>query len=72
MDHTPTTVGWQSATEEREMKKYLGDGVYVEIDSCGSIVLTTENGIAETNRIVLEYDVLKSFEDYLCKALEKI
>lgn len=38
------------------MKQYLGDGAYVEYDGY-SLVLTTENGIEVTNRIVLEPDV---------------
>lgn len=37
-------------------KTYLGDAVYAE-NVNGDIVLTTENGIEVTNRIVLEYDV---------------
>ena len=43
-------------------KTYLGDGVYVELDEVGAVVLTTENGIAVTNRIVLEPEVLESLE----------
>jgi len=35
---------------------YLGDGVYVQFEP-GQLVLTTENGIAVTNRIVLEPEV---------------
>lgn len=38
------------------MKRYLGDGVYVEW-SMESLVLTTENGIEVTNRIYLEPEV---------------
>jgi len=44
------------------MKQYLGDGVYIQISRYGDIILTTENGISVTNRIVLEpkvYDALK-------------
>lgn len=33
-------------------KTYLGDGAYVE-EEYGDAVLTTENGIAVTNRVVL-------------------
>lgn len=36
------------------MKTYIGDSVYVEIDSYEEVVLTTENGITISNRIVLE------------------
>ena len=41
------------------MKTYLGDGCYVEHDG-HSLVLTTENGIETTNRIVLEPEVYDS------------
>jgi hypothetical protein len=46
-------------------KHYIGDGVYVEIEPWGDVVLTTENGISTTNRIVLEPEVLKEFELYI-------
>ena len=46
-------------------KVYLGDGVYCEADpSLGAIVLTTENGIEVTNRIVLEEEVYQNLIDY--------
>ena len=38
-------------------KTYLGDGVYVEADR-GVVTLTTENGVAITNTIILEPEVL--------------
>lgn len=47
------------------MKTYLGDGVYVEYDSLGDVVLTTEDGIRVTNRIILEPKVLESLFLYL-------
>ena len=50
-------------------KQYLGDGVYVEIDEYG-LVLTTENGIDVTNRIVLEPEVYDSLEQYVARAAE--
>jgi len=37
-------------------KSYIGDGVYVEHDGY-ALVLTTENGVRVTNRIVLEPEV---------------
>jgi hypothetical protein len=41
------------------LKVYLGDGVYAEFDATTlDVILTTENGVAITNRIVLEPDVL--------------
>ncbi len=45
-------------------KRYLGDGVYVDIDERG-IVLTTEDGIRATNTIVLEPEVIAALEQYL-------
>lgn len=47
-----------------EYKTYLGDSAYAEIDEGGDVVLTTENGISTTNRIVLgdsEYAALTTF-----------
>jgi hypothetical protein len=39
-------------------KRYLGDGVYVDLDRLqGALVLTTENGLEVTNTIVLESEV---------------
>lgn len=45
-------------------KNYLGDGVYVEYDGFG-LVLTTEDGVSVTNRIVLEPEVWHSLEEYV-------
>lgn len=47
-------------------KTYLGDAVYVEVDDQG-LVLTTENGISVTNRIVLEPDVVVQLERYIAR-----
>jgi hypothetical protein len=46
------------------VKHYIGDGVYVKYDGF-ALWLTTENGLATTNRICLEPDVLKAFLEYL-------
>ena len=46
-------------------KEYLGDAVYCEVDRFGDIILTTEDGVNVTNRIVLEPTVLEAFENYL-------
>jgi len=52
-------------------KMYLGDGVYVSEGAYhGELVLTTENGIATTNRIVLgpaEFSGLEEFRRSLVK-----
>jgi len=44
---------------------YLGDTVYARIDEFGSIVLTTDNGIATTNTIVLELEVWRALRDWI-------
>lgn len=45
-------------------KTYLGDGVYVDFEA-GEIILTTENGILITNRIVMDPAVMIAFLKYL-------
>lgn len=45
-------------------KTYLGDGVYVGFDGF-SMVLTAENGISATDRIVLEPEVYAALFDYV-------
>jgi hypothetical protein len=48
-------------------KAYLGDGVYLDWDDFGTLVLTTENGIRETNRIVLEPEVYAALLEYVAR-----
>lgn len=45
-------------------KLYLGDGVYLTFLVYG-IALTTENGVAVTNRIILEPDVYAALVKYM-------
>jgi hypothetical protein len=46
--------------------KYLGDGVYVSVaDDLSTIHVWTSDGILETNRIVLERDVLLALLAFL-------
>jgi len=45
-------------------KEYLGDGAYAEFDGW-NIILTTSNGIEDTNRIVMEPDVSAVFIRWL-------
>lgn len=45
-------------------KAYLGDAVYAEIDEYAALILTTEDGVRATNRIVLEPDVLQHLYRY--------
>ncbi len=42
----------------RPLASYLGDGVYADFDGF-AVVLTTEDGVSVTNRIVLEPEVLR-------------
>ena len=51
-------------------KTYLGDAVYAAFDRFGALVLTTEDGIAITNQIILEPEVIASLLDYLQRARE--
>lgn len=48
------------------MRLYLGDGVYVDFDGW-SIILTTEDGVNVTNRIVLEPEVVNALLQFLNK-----
>lgn len=52
-------------------KTYLGDGAYADFDGYG-VVLTTEDGIRATNRIVLEPEVLDTFEHWLTRLRERL
>ena len=52
-------------------KVYLGDAVYVRFDG-ESLILTTENGIEETNIIFLDNSVLDTFIQYLKKLKIKL
>lgn len=45
-------------------KRYIGDAVFVEFDGY-HIVLTTSNGIRDTNRICLDNSVMISFETWM-------
>ena len=45
-------------------KAYLGDGAYVEFDGF-ALVLTAEDGIRVTNRVVLEPEVWAALERFV-------
>lgn len=46
------------------VKQYLGDAVYVDYDGY-DLILTTEDGLSTTNRIVLEPNVYRALLDYV-------
>ena len=50
-------------------KVYLGDGVYAAVADYDlqTVILTTENGVATTNTIVLEPEVLAKLMAYCGK-----
>jgi hypothetical protein len=48
------------------MKTYLGDGAYARFDGF-AVVLTTSDGIYNTNTIVLEPQVLVAFERWVAE-----
>ncbi len=45
-------------------KRYLGDGCYVAFDGY-AVVLTTEDGVSVTNRIVIEPAVYQALHAYV-------
>lgn len=49
-------------------KRYLGDGVYVELEN-GMVKLTTEDGYRATNTIFLELEVLIQFNKFVDELL---
>jgi len=65
------------SVNSEQNKRYIGDGVYVAWDGY-YIKLTTEDGISETNIIVLENEVLNEFlrfvkqVEYTCKAYKEM
>ena len=52
-------------------KEYLGDGAYADYDGF-AVVLTAENGLEVTERVVLEPEVLREFEAYLASLRARI
>jgi len=46
-------------------KTYLGDGVYIEQNDFGQVVLTTSDGLSDTNTIYLEPEVVRAMEEWL-------
>lgn len=52
-------------------KQYLGDAVYVQ-EAGENVVLTTEDGISETNTIILEPAVLQSLDEWLRRRGEEV
>ena len=51
-------------------KEYIGDGVYVEADPYGHLILTSEDGISVLNKIYLEPSVYKNLVEYAVRRYE--
>ena len=51
--------------------EYLGDAVYADVDPLGGVVLTTEDGIMATNRIVLEFEVMDALLNWHARVVEE-
>lgn len=45
-------------------KEYLGDAAYVEMDG-DCVIISTSNGITETNKIYLERDSWKALKEFV-------
>lgn len=45
-------------------KHYLGDGAYIEFDQFDGVVITTSNGIENTNTIYLETSVMRNLIEW--------
>jgi hypothetical protein len=53
-----------------EGKHYLGDGVYAAFDAATlNVIVTTEDGTRETNRIVFEPEVLDALGRFTTRAI---
>jgi len=63
---TPVRQHAKGFGEMSEVKKYLGDGVYVDWEPHYGLKLTTENGVEVTNKILLEPAVLEALINWLC------
>lgn len=48
-----------------ERSTYLGDGLYVELDDFGMVVLYTSDGVRHTNTVYLEPKVLENFVNWI-------
>lgn len=59
----------EQSVPEKTAKGYLGDGVYVTVRR-GTLVLTTENGLRVTNRIVLEPEVYAALLGYVVRVTQ--
>jgi hypothetical protein len=57
--------------EQEKIKKiYLGDGVYADTDGY-HIILTTEDGYHQTNKIYLDDEVIDALQSFIKKVREE-
>ena len=68
LEDVPQTFAVDRANVEAT---YLGDGAYVAINRDGQMVLTTENGIDVSNRIVLEPEYFQMLEHFAAMVRRK-
>ena len=50
---------------------YLGDSVYYELD-CGTVILTTQNGLGASNTIALEPEVIVNLVRQIARDLDRV
>lgn len=60
----------EAARPHRILEDYLGDGAYVYLSPSRNVVLYTSDGVIETNRVELEPDVLRSFDEWVVRMRE--
>jgi hypothetical protein len=59
-----------SSSKSASFARYLGDGVYVDLELGRGVVLTTSNGMETTNTIYLDVDVVRAFRAWLRRTVD--
>lgn len=60
-------IGSDDREQDLSMKTYLGDGAYVRLGGSfvSEVILTTENGVEETNMVVLDERSIRRLADWI-------